>query len=96
MSDQSPRLGFLFLGQAEFPRQVEDVARPGVAVQFGGKREAHPATAPKVGNLLDRQRGTSSGMPMQQLASYTRHKDRMLERRAVQIVLEREKNPHIG
>lgn len=39
--------------------------------------------------------GTSNGMPMQQLASYTRHKDRMLERRAVQIVLEREKNPHI-
>ena len=39
--------------------------------------------------------GTSNGMPMQQLASYTRHKDRMLERRTVQIVLEREKNPHI-
>ena len=39
--------------------------------------------------------GVSNGMPMQSLADYTRHKNQMLARPAVQRVLEREKNPHL-
>ena len=38
--------------------------------------------------------GTSNGLPMQDLARYTRHKDQMLARPAVRTVIEREKNPH--
>lgn len=38
--------------------------------------------------------GTSNGLPMGALASYTRHKHQMLQRPAVRAVLEREKNPH--
>lgn len=39
--------------------------------------------------------GVRNGMLMHDLANFTRHKNRMLERCAVQIVLEREKDPHI-
>lgn len=39
--------------------------------------------------------GVSNGMPMETLVNYTRHKDQMLQRKAVRTVLEREKNPHI-
>ena len=38
--------------------------------------------------------GTSNGLPMHDLASYTRHKKRMLERPAVRTVIQRENNPH--
>jgi glutathione S-transferase len=39
--------------------------------------------------------GVSNGMPMEQLKDFTRHKNQMIERPAVKVVLEREKNPHI-
>lgn len=39
--------------------------------------------------------GVSNGMPMKDLTHFTRHKNQMLERPAVRMVLEREKNPHI-
>jgi len=38
--------------------------------------------------------GTSNGLPMRTLASYTRHKEQMLARPAVRVVMERENNPH--
>lgn len=38
--------------------------------------------------------GTSNGLPMHELANYTRHKMQMLDRPAVRTVIEREKNPH--
>ena len=38
--------------------------------------------------------GTSNGLPMHELANYTRHKTRMLDRPAVRTVIAREKNPH--
>ena len=38
--------------------------------------------------------GTSNGLPMRDLASFTRHKGQMMERPAVRTVIEREKNPH--
>jgi glutathione S-transferase len=39
--------------------------------------------------------GVSNRMPMEELKDYTRHKNQMLQRPAVKVVLEREKNPHI-
>jgi glutathione S-transferase len=38
--------------------------------------------------------GMSNGLPMNTLANFTRHKNQMLNRPAVQTVLDREKNPH--
>lgn len=38
--------------------------------------------------------GTSNGLPMRDLASYSRHKEQMMERPAVRAVIERENNPH--
>lgn len=38
--------------------------------------------------------GTTNGLPMHELANYTRHKTQMFERPAVRTVIEREKNPH--
>lgn len=38
--------------------------------------------------------GTSNGLPMQDLVSFTRHKTQMMERPAVATVIERERNPH--
>lgn len=39
--------------------------------------------------------GVSNRMPMEELKEFTRHKNQMLKRPAVKVVLEREKNPHI-
>lgn len=38
--------------------------------------------------------GTSNGLPMGDLANYSRHKEQMMERPAVRTVIERENNPH--
>lgn len=38
--------------------------------------------------------GMSNGLPMDELKAFTQHKNQMLERPAVRVVLEREKNPH--
>ncbi|MGK6316925.1 glutathione S-transferase family protein [Neorhizobium sp. DT-125] len=38
--------------------------------------------------------GDSNGLPMETLEDFTRHKNQMLARPAVRVVLEREKNPH--
>lgn len=38
--------------------------------------------------------GTTNGLPMGELANYTRHKSQMMERPAVATVIDREQNPH--
>lgn len=38
--------------------------------------------------------GVSNGLPMEELKAFTRHKTQMLERPAVRLVVEQERNPH--
>jgi hypothetical protein len=56
LSDRRRGAGALLGRETELVGEVEDMARPGVAVQLGGKREAHAAAGAQIRDLLRRER----------------------------------------
>lgn len=90
--DESQHAGIRAKAEANFWANLQEID-----ALLAGRRwmlgEAYSVADPYA--LVFYHWGVANRMPVRDLTHYTRHKDRMLQRPAVQVVLAREKNPNL-